>query len=375
MKCIRRRLVDCFATSSRREISMANQEHLDLLRQGTDVWNSWREQHLEAHPDRQYAANLSSADLYAANLNGANLSNTSLYGAFLREADLTGANLSHSNLHNAILIAASLREANLTGANLTVANLSDFSTTDFSIHNLIGADLTGANLHDAILIGTFLSNANLTGANLSGADFSSAILSNANLTGANLNGANFSGANLSGANLSNTFMGRTVLGNVDLRRVKGLETVVHSGPSTLGTDTIYFSQGNIPEAFLKGAGVDDTFITYIRSLVVYYSCFISYSSEDEAFARRLYADLQNNNVRCWFAPEDLKIGDRFADRIEESIRICDKLLVVLSEHSIRSTWVEDEFRAAMEKENRFKEEQQVNRTVLFPIKLDETIKE
>src|SRR6266699_510609 len=307
MKCIRRRLVDCFATSSRREISMANQEHLDLLRQGTDVWNSWREQHLEAHPDRQYAANLSSADLYAANLNGANLSNTSLYGAFLREADLTGANLSHSNLHNAILIAASLREANLTGANL--------------------------------------------------------------------NGANFSGANLSGANLSNTFMGRTVFGNVDLRRVKGLETVVHSGPSTLGTDTIYFSQGNIPEAFLKGAGVDDTFITYIRSLVGYYSCFISYSSEDEAFARRLYADLQNNNVRCWFAPEDLKIGDRFADRIEESIRICDKLLVVLSEHSIRSTWVEDEFRAAMEKENRFKEEQQVNRTVLFPIKLDETIKE
>src|SRR6266699_1282214 len=327
MKCIRRRLVDCFATSSRREISMANQEHLDLLRQGTDVWNSWREQHLEAHPDRQYAANLSSADLYAANLNGANLSNTSLYGAFLREADLTGANLSHSNLHNAILIAASLSDANLTGANL------------------------------------------------SGADFSSAILSNANLTGANLNGANFSGANLSGANLSNTFMGRTVFGNVDLRRVKGLETVVHSGPSTLGTDTIYFSQGNIPEAFLKGAGVDDTFITYIRSLVGYYSCFISYSSEDEAFARRLYADLQNNNVRCWFAPEDLKIGDRFADRIEESIRICDKLLVVLSEHSIRSTWVEDEFRAAMEKENRFKEEQQVNRTVLFPIKLDETIKE
>jgi hypothetical protein len=33
-----------------------------------------------------------------------------------------------------------------------------------------------------------------------------------------------------------------------------------------------------------------------------------------------HADLQAKNLRCWFAPEDLKIGDRFQGRIEESIR-------------------------------------------------------
>jgi hypothetical protein len=56
-------------------------------------------------------------------------------------------------------------------------------------------------------------------------------------------------------------------------------------------------------------------ITYNKSLVgqpfQYYSCFISYSSRDEALAQRLHADLQVDGVRCWFAPEDLKIGDEF----------------------------------------------------------------
>src|SRR5205807_6700214 len=114
-------------------------------------------------------------------------------------------------------------------------------------------------------------------------------------------------------NLNEAKLGATSFGNVDLSVVKNLETAEHWGPSTIGIDTIYRSQGNIPEAFLKGAGVDDTFITYIRSLVGkpidYYSCFISYSSKDDAFARRLHADLQSHNVRCWFAPEDLKWGE------------------------------------------------------------------
>src|SRR5436189_5614353 len=96
------------------------------------------------------------------------------------------------------------------------------------------------------------------------------------------------------------------------------------------------------------------FITYIRSLagkaIEYYSCFISYSSKDEAFAKRLYADLQSNNVRCWFAPHDLKIGDRYRDRIDESIRLYDKLLLILSKHAVTSSWVEQEVETALEKE-------------------------
>jgi hypothetical protein len=99
----------------------------------------------------------------------------------------------------------------------------------------------------------------------------------------------------------------------------------------------------------------------------YYSCFISYSSKDQDFAEQLYADLRSHNVRCWFAPEDIKIGDRIRDRIDQSIREHDKLLLVLSQHSVASQWVEQEVETALEKERK------ENRTVLFPVRLDKAV--
>lgn len=97
------------------------------------------------------------------------------------------------------------------------------------------------------------------------------------------------------------------------------------------------------------------------------SCFISHSSRDEDFARKLYTDLQAHSVRCWFAPVDMKIGDRIRSRIHEMIRQYDKLLLILSKRSVASQWVEHEVEAAMEKEREKK------KTVLFPIRLDDTI--
>jgi hypothetical protein len=150
---------------------------------------------------------------------------------------------------------------------------------------------------------------------------------------------------LRGVDLSGAIFGRTVFVNVDLSGVKGLETVVHVGQSTIGIDTIIHSQGKIPEIFLRGAGVPDSMIKSILSqvgshwLIDFYSCFISYSSKDEDFAKRLYADLQNNHLRCWFAPHELRIGDEIRPRIDEFIRMHDKLLLLLSESSLASTWV------------------------------------
>ena len=145
------------------------------------------------------------------------------------------------------------------------------------------------------------------------------------------------------------------------------------GPPAIGIDTIYKSKGKIPEVFLRGCGVPDEFIAYIGSMVgraiEFYSCFISYSSKDQEFAERLHADLQAKGVRCWFAPEDLKIGDRFQERIEESIRVHDKLLLVLSENSVVSPWVEREVQAAFEREHRS------GKPVLFPIRVDEAVME
>jgi uncharacterized protein YjbI with pentapeptide repeats len=298
---------------------MAN-EHLDILKQGVEVWNKWRE------GQREIRANLS----WVVGVFDANLSEVDLSGA-----DLSGADLSEANLSRAYFWRANLWKANLNEANLSEANFWEAS--------LIDTDLSGANL----------SKANLSGASLSGVD-----LSRANLTEADFGGA---------------YISATVFGDVDLSTVKGLDTIRHSGPSTIGIDTIYHSKGNIPEVFLKGAGIDDTFITYIRTLIVkpidYYTCFISYSSKDEVFAKRLYADLQSKGVRCWFAPEDLKIGEEFGNRIDETIRLYDKLMVILSQHSINSSWVEFEVKKALKKE------QEQGKLMLFPIKLDETVME
>ena len=158
-----------------------------------------------------------------------------------------------------------------------------------------------------------------------------------------------------------------IFADVDLSAAKGLETVKHCGPSTIGIDTIYKSRGKIPEVFLRGCGVPDEFIAYIGSMVgrpiEFYSCFISYSTKDQEFADRLYADLQAKGVRCWFAPHDIQGGKTIHEQIDEAIRRYDRLLLILSEHSIHSGWVETEIANAWERQI------QQGKHVLFPVRL------
>lgn len=241
---------------------------------------------------------------------------------------------------------------------------------------LYRTDLSRANLSGAHLFRAFLEEADLNGAYAREATFRQASLSYANLSEADLSGAlllfvDLSYANLKGATLNEAKIGSTKFVNVDLSQVLGLNTVKHYGPSSIGIDTIYRSQGQIPETFLRNAGVPNSFLEIVASItnhpIEYYTVFISYSSKDEAFAKRLHADLQSNGVRCWFAPENLKIGYKLRPSIDESIRLYDKLLLVLSEHSLTSQWVEQEVETALEKERR------EQRAALFPICVDGAI--
>jgi TIR domain-containing protein/pentapeptide repeat protein len=247
----------------------------------------------------------------------------------------------------------------LVGGDLTSLKLSGKSLR-------IRPNLIGANLRVAGLRG-----ADLTGADLRWSDLRQADLRDANLTETLLPMVNFDGAHLSGANFSSAFLEGTTFGNVDLSNVKGLERVQHWGPSTIGIDTIYKSKGKIPEVFLRGAGVPDGFLESLRSLTdkdrELHSCFISYSTKDQDFADKLYKSLQVQRVRCFLATEDLKIGDPFRDIIDRSIKQHDKLLLILSEHSVQSAWVRDEVEAALERER------QDDCLVLFPIRIDDAV--
>ena len=67
--------------------------------------------------------------------------------------------------------------------------------------------------------------------------------------------------------------------------------------------------------------------------------FISYSTHDQEFAERLHTDLQAEGVRCWIAPHDIHGGRKIHEQIKEAIRLYDRLLLILSEHSMKSDWV------------------------------------
>jgi TIR domain/Pentapeptide repeats (8 copies) len=301
---------------------MANREHLDLLKQGVEVWNKWRKEYPDVRPD------LSGADLFDADLRNVNLSD------------------------------ADLKDANLRGAYFSDADLSD------------------ANFMNAVLVGVYfsyadLSNADFSDANLMGASFNDANLSNTQLARANLSFVDLDGANLYSAKFHSVVLHRTVFAWVDLCTIEGLDTVIHQGPSIIDVKTVRFPEGTTRIHFLRGVGFSDAFIDYLPSFLTttiqYASCFISYTHQDHAIAMRLYSDLQDKGVRCWFAPEDMKIGDKIRSRIDEAIHLQDKLLLLLSEHAIQSTWVEDEVEAALEKEQR------QQREVLFPVRLDESV--
>jgi TIR domain/Pentapeptide repeats (8 copies) len=332
---------------------MPNTNYLKIIEKGSEAWNTWREENLDPHPD------LSGADLSGADLHGADLSGVDLSRATLREAKLSGADLSASDLNSADFIRADLSFADLSDSNLIRA---DLSRADFCRANLTLADLTEANLS-----GANLSNANLQWADLSWLVLSFADLSNADLRFAILDGADLRGANLREANLSRARVGWTTFG--DLSTVTGLESLIHRGPSIIGIDTLFKSNGKIPHSFLREVGVSEDFITFIPSLVgcaiEFYSCFISYSHQDEEFSKRLHSRMRREDLRVWYAPEDIKGGRKLHEEIFSAIQIHDKLLLVLSEHSMRSEWVMTEIRRAR------KVEREENRRKLFPIRLVE----
>ena len=181
-------------------------------------------------------------------------------------------------------------------------------------------------------------------------------------------------AQLFGARLSHTRFyaataSRTAFNDLDLRGAEGLEEVVHAGPSEIGIGTIYKSEGSIPEAFLRGCGAPESFIVQIPALVAamqpiqFHSCFISYSTKDEEFARRLHARMRQAELRVWFAPEDVRGGKKLYEQIDRAIQLHDRLLLVLSEHSMKSEWVMTEIRRAR------KTEVKEGRRKLFPIRL------
>ena len=75
--------------------------------------------------------------------------------------------------------------------------------------------------------------------------------------------------------------------------------------------------------------------------------FISYSSQDAAFAGQLASELQRSGIGVWFDQWEIRAGDSLIVKISEGLNTHDFLVIVLSPASVASAWVQKELNTAL----------------------------
>lgn len=393
---------------------MANQEQLSILKKSLKqrdprIWNRWRfNQHeridlseadlsglhfgridIQTVPAEEELGDdgwgrfsLSRVSLRGANLRDSTFDVTVLMGADLSDADLTGAKMSNVFLNGAILSNANLSYADLTRAELDGGTFEEtfFYQTKLGHTSIVDANLTSAKFVECKDFGASFARSNLAHATFIRckvtADFFQANLTEADFAASDLSLANFNG---------------TILCSLDVSTIHGLENAVHGGPSIIGMDTLAKSRGAIPGAFLRGCGLSDWEIEQAKlynpvlgneeiSKILYRiydlratqalqlsPLFISYSRKDSEFVDKVANKLTGIGVRYWQDTHDMKAG-RIEKQIDRAIQQNPTMLLVLSENSLSSDWVEHEVRTArgLEKET--------GRDVLCPVALDDSWK-
>ena len=90
-----------------------------------------------------------------------------------------------------------------------------------------------------------------------------------------------------------------------------------------------------------------------------YDVFISYSSKNSTAAIAICHLLEDSGVRCWMAPRDIPLGEKYATVITKAIKGCKAVVLVFSEQSAISPWVESEINIAFSQHK-----------PIFPYKID-----
>ena len=80
--------------------------------------------------------------------------------------------------------------------------------------------------------------------------------------------------------------------------------------------------------------------------------FVSYSSNDKEFVRRFAQDLRAQGATLWLDEAELRPGDAIRETLEKAVSECDRLLLVVSAHSLNSEWVRHEMAIAHDRESK-----------------------
>lgn len=307
-----------------------------------------------------------------------------------------------------------------SGYDLSGENFDGFELDGFSLL-LSGVNFQGSSFEGAKISRTNLIGSNFQQANLIDATFESCIMIGVDLYNANCEGTKFFGGTLEEACLVNTDLSNSILIGVDFNKALFFNTTFYgSGLGMLrNLDKVEFAE--VPENaksffpsdfspvkldircieitaemqskfgtnkelettstkdfidFLKRNKIGTKFIKAYLSMTEpdeddFQSVFISYSTSDQAFADTLYKELRKSGVQTWYAPKNMLGGKTIYEQVRTAIQSSDRVLLVLSENSIKSKWVSTEINHA------YSLEQNGLKKVLFPVSIVkyDTIKE
>jgi uncharacterized protein YjbI with pentapeptide repeats len=266
---------------------------------------------------------------------------------------------------------------------------ADLHECDLRWMNFAGANLRGASFEGALLTGAYfgpaefsakpphvtprdtpidLENTSFVGATLLATTFNYPMIRGANFERAYLGLANFRNVTFTENSFEAAELLNTTFAACSMNGICGLDRAIHLGPSHLDVFTLQQSPA-LTHAFLRQTGIPDTIVDYLPSLIEssqairFHSCFLSHSSDDKAFCDLLYATLVRAGVRVWYAPEDVRGGERLVPQLTKAINLHDKVIIVLSASSIGSQWVANEIKWARRRQ------ESSGRQALFPLSL------
>ncbi len=81
-----------------------------------------------------------------------------------------------------------------------------------------------------------------------------------------------------------------------------------------------------------------------------YDVFLSHSAKDGEFVSRLATDMTHAGLRVWLDQWNIRVGESFAEAIQQAMEESRFLLIVMSPHYFQSIWTQQEWHYALAKE-------------------------
>jgi uncharacterized protein YjbI with pentapeptide repeats len=269
-----------------------------------------------------------------ASFEGAEFSHCSFAGV-----DFHSSYLGHSSFTNCVLDRSDFYMSTL--------NSSHFDNTSLRNCCFLRTKLTNCNISRTSLSGSLFGRTTLTAMTLLGVDFKDSVVALPHeMTKAELKLLH----GIAYALNSFAFGGTTQSRADDTRPADSTSAKFSINPelarslcSQLPALVDFLERGGIaPDQLVPLANVAELTTQYSGG-----SIFLSYATEDERFAQQLFQLLTRAGLDVWFAPENMRGGQKLTDQLMREIDKRDQIVLVVSPSSMASGWVETEIRRAL----------------------------